>query len=136
MAKKEQPRKVRDGDKAIRTGGDEIVDRDIIARQHFDAKQSEFLRTLVCDDVIEEHRIKPLGQHSEPLERLLLHFRRMPMTDKYAIKRDDAASAFRLFAISGQRGVAPLLVDDEEYATVEDAYHGIFLRQIKELMGS
>jgi branched-chain amino acid transport system permease protein len=136
MVKKIQKHEVLNGNKAMGAGGDELPDRDIVARRHFDAMQSEFLRTLVCDEVLEEHRKKPLGQHSEPLERLLQHFRGLPMTDKYAIKRDDATSTFKLIAISGQRGVAPRLVDDEEYATVDDAYHGIFLRQISELMES
>lgn len=114
---------------------EEIDDRDVVARRHFDGKQTQYLKTLVCDEVIEEHRTKPLGQHSEPLERLLIHFRRMPMADKLAIKRDTTSSTFRIIALSGVRGTAPRLVDDTEYASVEDAYHGIFLRQIKELVG-
>ena len=113
-----------------------VEDRDVVYRRYHDGKQEEFLRTLVCDDVIEEHRQKPLGQHSEPLERLLLHFRGMPMANKLAIKRDEATATFRLIAFSGERGVPPRLVDDTKYKTLEEAYHAIFLRRIEELMES
>ncbi len=111
-----------------------MEDRDVIYRRYYDGKQEEFLRTLVSDDVIAEHRRSPLGQHSEPLERLLLYFRRMPMPDKLAIKRDADAASYRLIALSGERGVPPRFVEDTAYETLEDAYHGIFLRQVKELM--
>jgi len=136
MAKKVQKRNARGGNKTIRDDGDEIPDRDIVARQHFDAKQTEYLQTLVCDDVIDEYRQKPLGQHSEPLERLLHHFRRMPMADKYAVKRDSSTSRFSIVMLSGVRGTPPRAIEGSDYATVEDAYHGIFLLQIKDLMGT
>ena len=118
------------------TDAEDIENKDIHYRRYYDGKQEEFLRMLVCDEVIEEHRQRPLGQHSEPLERLLLHFRRMPMAKKLAIKRDETSSRFRLIAFSGRRGVPPRVVDDTEYTTVEEAYHAIFLRQIKELQDS
>ena len=111
-------------------------DRDLVYRAFHDSIQRRFLRTLVSDTVIEEHRRKPLGQHSEPLERLLNHFRTMPMAGKYAVRRDEAAGAYSIVALSGERGVAPTPVGDTRYATVEEAYHGIFLRRIEELMGT
>jgi branched-chain amino acid transport system permease protein len=126
---------MREGDMTTPDEAEDIEDRDVVARRHFDAKQTQYLKTLVCDEVIEEHRARPLGQHSEPLERLLIHFRSMPMADKYAIKRDTTSSTFRIVALSGVRGTAPRLVDDVEYASVADAHHGIFLRRIKELVG-
>ncbi len=115
---------------------DETRDRDVLFRRYFDGKQEAFLRTLVSDAVVEEHKQSPLGQHSEPLERLLLHFRRMPMAEQYVIKREGASSTFRLLALSGVRGVPPSPVGDERYTSVEEAYHGIFLRQIQTLMES
>lgn len=118
------------------TDAEDIENKDILYRRYYDGKQEEFLRMLVCDEIIEEHRRSPLGQHSEPLERLLLHFRRMPMADKLAIKRDETSSRFRLIAFSGKRGVPPRFVDDTAYTTVEEAYHAIFLRQIKDLQDS
>lgn len=136
MAKKVQKREPRNGDTTAHDDGGGMHDRDIVFRQYFDAKQTEYLRTLVCDDVIDEHRKKPLGQHSEPLERLLHHFRRMPMADKYAIKRDSSTSRFSIVTLSGVRGTPPRAIEGSDHATVEDAYHGIFLLQIKDLMGT
>ena len=44
--------------------------KDEIYRTRFDKMQREFLKTLICDEIIEEHKQKPLGQHSEALERV------------------------------------------------------------------
>ncbi len=136
MAKKEAKRKAPNGDATAHDDGDGMHDRDTVYRHYFDAKQTEYLQTLVCDDVIDEHQRNPLGQHSEPLQRLLHHFSRMPMTDKYAVKRDSTTSRFGIIALSGVRGTPPRAVGASDYATVEDAYHGIFLLQIKDLMGT
>lgn len=135
MAKKAQTRKAKNGDAAVHDDG-AMQDRDVVYRHYFDAKQIQYLQILVCDEVIDEHKRKPLGQHTEPLERLLSHFRRRDMADKYAVKRDSATSRFSIIALSGVRGMAPRAVEGTDYATVGDAYHGIFLLQIKDLMGT
>ncbi len=115
---------------------DDIENKDMHFRRYYDRKQEAFLRMLVCDQIIEEHRQHPLGQHSEPLGRLLMHFRRKPIAGKLAVRRNETNSTFRLVAFSGERGVPPRIVDDAEYATVEEAYHAIFLRQIQDLLES
>ena len=112
-------------------------DRDVQYREFFDGKQREYLRTLVCEDVIEEHRLKPLGQHSEPLERLLIYFRRRPLSGQYILKRlGDSNQQFQIMSLSGQRGNAPALVSNKIFTTLESAYHAIFLKHIKNLMES
>ncbi len=83
------------GGEALPEEATEIDDKDALYARRFDKMQRDFLKTLVCDEVIEEHRKKPLGQHSEALERLLLYFRRVPQIDKYAIKRRPAKPALR-----------------------------------------
>ena len=77
---------------------------------------------------------QPLGQHSEALERLLLYFRRQPQADKYAIEAIEPFSAYRIVALSGQRGVAPREVEDTIYESAAAAYHGVFLRRIQDLL--
>jgi branched-chain amino acid transport system permease protein len=114
----------------------EVDDKDILFQRYFDKMQREFLKTLVCDEVIQEHKNDPLGQHSEPLERLLLYFRSLPIPGKYAIKRDQGSATFRIVMLSGVRGDPPRQVDDTKYETLMDAYHGIFLRQVDELVRS
>jgi branched-chain amino acid transport system permease protein len=114
----------------------EIDDKDALYRRRFDKMQRDYLKTLVCDEVIEEHRKKPLGQHSEALERLLLYFRRVPQVDKYAIRRDAGSSRYKIVAFSGTRGTSPRVVEDKEYATTEEAYHGVFRRRVYDLLES
>ncbi len=114
----------------------EIDDKDVLYHRRFDKMQRDYLKTLVCDEVIDEHKNKPLGQHSEALERLLLYFRRVPQVDKYAIKRNSQSNVFKIVAFSGYRGTSPRLVEDKEYKTIEAAYHGVFLRRIYDLLES
>lgn len=113
---------------------DEAEDRDVVYRAHFDRMQRRFLVTLVNDEVIEEHRRKPLGQHSEPLERLLHHFRDHPVAGRLAVLKERETGSFRIVALSGVRGLAPRPVGDERYATLDEAYHGIFMKRVAELM--
>lgn len=124
------------GGEALPEEATEIDDKDALYRRRFDKMQREYLKTLVCEEVIEEHRRKPLGQHSEALERLLLYFRRATQVDKYAIKRDARSKRFKIVAFSGVRGTSPRLVEDKEYETVEEAYHGLFRRRVFDLLES
>lgn len=114
----------------------EIDDKDTLYRRRFDKMQRDFLKTLVCEEVIEEHKNKPLGQHSEALERLLLYFRRAPQIDKYAISRDPRTKRYKIVAFSGFRGASPRIVEDNEYDKVEEAYHGVFRRRVYDLLES
>ncbi len=114
----------------------EVRDKDELAFRRYDKNQRDFLKTLVTDEVIEEFKNKPLGQHSEALERLLTYFRRQPMVDKYAIKCVEPFKAYQVVALSGIPGVAPRQVEDKVYASREDAYVGVFTRRIQDLLES
>jgi branched-chain amino acid transport system permease protein len=114
----------------------EIKDKDIIYREYFDKKQTEFLKTLVCEDVIEEHEKNSHGQHSEPLSRLLHYFGSAPQKNKYAIKHNRQNDSFKIIALSGVRGEPPRMIDDIEFKRIEEAYHGVFLKRISDLMES
>jgi branched-chain amino acid transport system permease protein len=56
--------------------------------------------------------------------------------DKYAIVAIELYKSYRIIAMSGQRGVAPRIVEDRIFATEEAAYHGVFLRRIQDLLES
>tara|TARA_B100000780_G_scaffold269350_1_gene228077 strand:- start:1000 stop:2646 length:1647 start_codon:yes stop_codon:yes gene_type:complete len=112
----------------------EIDDKEEIYKRRFDKMQREFLKTLVCDEVINEHKNKPLGQHSEALERILYYFRRAGMVDKYVVKCEEPFTKYKIMALSGVRGRSPRLVEDKIYYTVEAAYHALFLRRVQDLM--
>ncbi len=112
----------------------EIDDKDEVYKKRFDKMQREFLKTLICNEIIEEHKNKPLGQHSEALERVLYYFRRAGMNDKYVVKCVEPFKKFKIMALSGERGKSPRIVEDNTYNTVEKAYHAVFLRRIQDLM--
>ena len=114
----------------------EEENRDIVYRNYYDKMQSEFLKTLVSDEVIEEYKNNVLGQHSEPLSRLLHFFNSAPQKDKYVIKRDDQANTFKIAALSGERGVPPRIIGDKEYKSLEEAYYGVFLQRLFDLLES
>jgi branched-chain amino acid transport system permease protein len=124
------------GGEALPEEATEVYNKDELYHRRFDKIQRDYLKTLVCDEIIEEHRNKPLGQHSEALERVLLYFRRAPMVDKYAIHRDRFNGSHKIIAFSGERGTSPRLVEDKEYATIQEAYHGVFMRRVNDLMES
>lgn len=111
-------------------------DRDVIYREMFEGKQREYLKELVSDEVIEEHCRNPLGQHSEPLERLLIYFRRGAQSTRYAIKRDNSTGGLRVVTLQGGRANPIEIVEGETYASADEAYHDIFLRRVRELMES
>lgn len=112
----------------------ETRDKDQIYYRRFDKMQRDFLKRLVTDAVIEEHRTRPLGQHSEALERLLNYFRRQGQVDKYAILVLQEFKAYRIVALAGHRGTAPRVVEDQTYATPDEAYHALFLRRVQDLL--
>jgi branched-chain amino acid transport system permease protein len=114
----------------------ETRNKDLIYFRRFDKMQRDFLKKLITPEIIEEHRQKPLGQHSEALERVLTYFRRQPQNDKYAITVIEAFKAYRIVALSGTRGVAPRLVEDKIYASPNEAYHGLFMRRVQDLLES
>jgi branched-chain amino acid transport system permease protein len=111
----------------------EISNKDQIYFRRFDKLQRDYLKTLITPQLIEEFKQRPLGQHSEALERLLNYFRRQPQNDKYAVMVVEQFRAYRIVALSGHRGVAPRLVEDKIYPSITEAYHGVFLRRIQDL---
>jgi branched-chain amino acid transport system permease protein len=114
----------------------ESDDGNVLYRQLFRKKQREYLRTVICDEIIEEHRKSPLGRHSEPLERLLLYFRYAPQRGKYVVKRNEKSRKFQIAQLSGERDAPLREVSDAEYGTAEEVYHEIFLRRVHELLES
>lgn len=109
-------------------------DRDDDYWDLFESMQKKYLKSVVCDEIVEEHKARPLGQHSEPLARLLHYFRRLPNTRQFAIKKTGAAGSLSIVRLSAVRGEKPLEVPGLHPQSIEDAYHQIFLLQLEELM--
>lgn len=114
----------------------ETADKDEIYRRRYDKMQRDYLKTQITPEIIEEHRRTPGGQHSATLERLLVYFRTQPQIDKYSVAVIEPFKSYRVVALSGVRGVAPRVVDDKVYATQDEAFHGVFVRRVQDLMES
>ena len=63
----------------------DIRDKSAIYQRRFDNAQREHLKSLITDDLIEEHRRNPTGLHSENLERVMLYFRKSDLAGKYCV---------------------------------------------------
>ena len=113
---------------------DTVEDKDDHFFDYFKNKQCEYIKQVLNDEIIEEHRLKPLGQHSEPLARVLAYCRRIPMNQQLAIKHDRKSDTYMIIRLSGKRGVAPTVVDTEAFQTLNEAYHGLFLKQINTIL--
>jgi hypothetical protein len=107
-----------------------MADRQLQVYADWDAKQRERIKALITDDLIEEHARKPLGQHSDALERVLQYFRRQPAAGKYIIVATKPWAEYRIGVLTGERGRLPEILEDTTYATEEEAMHGIFLRRV------
>ena len=101
----------------------------------FDRRLRTMLRALITDDLIEEHRVRPCGQHSDPLERVLNYFRRAPVAGKLAVLNvGHSTPAYGLASFSGSRGAAPVINKDPVYDTLNEALHAVFLLRVADLM--
>lgn len=114
----------------------DIQDKQDIAYRAFDRAQRDHLKNLITPQLVEEHRAKPMGQHSDDLERVLNYFRRTPVADKYAVYTVVPFAAYRIVSMSGVPGVPPRIVDDRVHASIDEALHAVFVRRVDDLMGS
>lgn len=110
-------------------------DADLSVRDHFDRMTRAYLKTVLDDGLIEEHRLNPAGHHSEPLARLLAWSQRRPLSSQYAVKAE-ADGTFRIVAMSGRRGMRPTYVGDDRFPSLAEARHGVLLRHISDLTGT
>lgn len=114
----------------------DIRDKQVIYLRRFDKRLREELKRLATSEVIEEHRRRPTGVHSDALQRLLNYFRRASIIDKYAILCTKPFADYRIVALSGRRGVPPRIVDDQAFASPEEAIHAVFLKRVQDLLES
>lgn len=111
----------------------EYQNKDLLCYARFDRGMQEQVRRLVTPNLIEEHRRRTVGPHSDVLARVLNYFRRAPMAGKYAVFAVKSFGPYRIVALSGVRGRRPEFIDDREFATLDDVYHAIFLKRIESL---
>ncbi|WP_213571143.1 hypothetical protein [Rhodococcus sp. USK13] len=115
---------------------DTVIDRQLLVYEDWKDKQRRVIADLITDELIEEHRAKPLGQHSETLERVLQYFRRQPQAGKYLGVMTTPWLEYKIGVISGIRGVPPKILDEPVFKSEEDVLHGIFVRRVNDLKGT
>ena len=93
----------------------------------------EEIGALITPEVIEEHRRQPIGFHSDPLERILVYLRRQPQAGKYVVVYTVRDREWRIGRLSVTRGVAPEVVAEDRFTSLEAAEHAIFLRRLADL---
>lgn len=113
-----------------------VQDKALLVHVRWNARTGERMKALITDDLIDEHKHKPFGQHSDALERVLNYFRRAPQAGKYIGVCTKPWEEWRIGVLSGIRGVPPTILEEERFTSEEDAQHGIFLRRVRDLMQS
>lgn len=91
------------------------------------------IRPLVTPEIIREHRERPIGHHSDELERVLLHLRahHLTMKNKYILVCTVPHEEWRIAELTGRRNEPPVLLD-EAFNDRDAAEHGVFLRRLRD----
>ena len=84
-------------------------------------------------ELIEEHRRRPIGKHSDDLERVLIYLRKnhLSMEGKYILVCTKPHEEWCIAEITGQPDMPPVLLDDR-YDDRYQAEHGLFLRRLRD----
>ena len=108
--------------------------RDAPAYERFYGRWRERLLAHELDPLIDEHRRRPFGPHSDELARLLSYFRGAEVVGKYVIFGLDGNAGWVLARISRPREEGSLELDTATvYACVEDAEHAVLLARVEAL---
>ncbi|HTY55735.1 MAG TPA: hypothetical protein VMB26_11065 [Candidatus Binataceae bacterium] len=96
---------------------------------------ADTIKPLITKEIIEEHKRKPIGIHSDELERVLIYLRRNRLTTvgKYIIVCIKPHSEWKIATLSGVRGVPPKIDEQATFSSRDEAEHGVFLRRLKDL---
>jgi branched-chain amino acid transport system permease protein len=98
---------------------------DVLAR--YNANLSKHVKSLITESLIEEHRLQPLGQHSDAHERVLTYFRRPP---RFALYSRKACREFQIIALPVAPGGSPEPVDAMVYTDENAAMNAVFLKHV------
>lgn len=111
-----------------------IRDRQADYIRIFEERLARRLAATITAEMIEEHRQKPLGQHTDALERVLNFFRRGGLAGKIGIfQPDPARTVYRLIRFPGVRGGSATMIEGEPINSLTEAYHAAFLQRIADL---
>jgi hypothetical protein len=89
------------------------------------------VRPRVTKAIVEEHSRRPIGKHSDELERVLIYLRKhhLEMQGKYILVCTKPHEEWRIATLSGVPGVPPELLPDA-FSDRYQAEHGLFLKRL------
>lgn len=112
----------------------ETGNSDNFVYENWDKMTRVYLRSVMNQSLLDEHRSSSGSHYSEPLMRLLAWCQRRPLSEQYAVKHE-SDGAYRIISFIGRRGSRPIYVGDERFATLKEARHGILLCHVHDLEG-
>jgi branched-chain amino acid transport system permease protein len=107
------------------------ADRQHLVYARYTTKLKAQLRSLITEDLIDEHRRQPLGQHSDGLERVLNFFRRPP---SYGLYSRVPLKEYVVIRLPIAAGADPEPIDDIVYSDENAAMHAVFRCHVEDLM--
>jgi hypothetical protein len=108
-----------------------------VAREHAAYLQVERhildtdVKPRVTQAIVDEHRERPIGKHSDELERVLIYLRKhhLEMEGKYILVCTKPHEEWRIATLAGRPGVPPELLTDS-FPDRYEAEHGLFLKRL------
>jgi hypothetical protein len=116
----------------------EYPDKALVWDEYFNRRRSVEIRDLLTEEVIAEHKANPLGYrkfHSPALQRVLNYFRMQSILGKYVVYASEPWREYRIAAVT-ERGQPPTILDEQVFASEEEAMHGVFMQRCNELRAS
>jgi branched-chain amino acid transport system permease protein len=109
-----------------------LTDKQHLTYARFTATLRTHIKTLITPALIEEHRLKPLGQGSDDLERVKNFLSRPPA---YGLYSRIPMREWQLIRLPiGAPGKMPQPIDGVIYRDEAKAYHAVFLQHLDDLM--
>jgi len=107
------------------------ADKQHIVYARFNVAKRAEIKALITPALIEEHRLKPLGQGGDTLERVKNFFARPPFYGLYSRR---AMREWQLIRLPVSPGAPPQPLNDTVYHDEKTAYHAVFLKHVEDLM--
>lgn len=87
----------------------------------------------ITPEIVAEHRARPIGKHSDELERVLTYLRKHheEIVDKYILVCTKPHEEWRVARLSGVPGVPPTLLDGA-FSDRFEAEHGLFCKRLSD----
>jgi hypothetical protein len=104
-----------------------------IRRRHGD-HLARVLDAHPIDELVAEHKARPLGPHSDRLSRVLYLIRSAPVIGKHVIVKDPSdSSLWHIATITGRRDEGGIELTGRSARSVQAAEHEIFLMRLAAL---